>query len=79
MKRAKEYARDNNVAFCFVETFHFQALGFYQKIGFMLEFTREGYAQRASFHYLSKVIMKVGAEEKEKDAAKIEGETSTIP
>lgn len=53
-----EYARQQSLAFLFVETFSFQALGFYQeKMGFGLEFTRKGYAEGASFHYLKMVLV----------------------
>lgn len=39
--------------FAFVETMSFQALDFYQKLGFELEFTRPGYDHGVSFHYLN--------------------------
>jgi len=35
----------------------FQALEFYQKMGFELDFTRPGYAHGTSFHYLSKKLI----------------------
>ena len=57
MKKAEEYALQHKLAFCFVETFSFQALGFYQnKMGYTLEYTRDGYANKASYHYLKKKI-----------------------
>lgn len=40
--------------FAFVETMSFQALDFYRKLGFVLEFTRPGYDCGASFHYMKK-------------------------
>ena len=55
MLHAEDYAKRQKLALLFVETFSFQALGFYRdKMGFTLEFTREGYADGAAFHYLSK-------------------------
>lgn len=48
------YGRANKCSFAFVETMSFQALGFYQKLGFLLEFTRTGYKHETSFHYLRK-------------------------
>ncbi len=54
MERAIVYACENKCPFAFVETMSFQALGFYQKIGFQLEFTRAGYAHGTSLHYLRK-------------------------
>jgi ribosomal protein S18 acetylase RimI-like enzyme len=51
---AFEYGVKNHCPFAFVETMSFQALSFYQKMGFELEFTRSGYAHDTSFHYLRK-------------------------
>jgi ribosomal protein S18 acetylase RimI-like enzyme len=52
MNHAIEYGQRNNCPFAFVETL--QASGFYQKIGFQIEFTRHGYSNGTSFHYLRK-------------------------
>lgn len=52
--RAIQFAKEQNLTFIFVETLSFQALGFYQKLGFELEFTRTGYQNGISFHYLRK-------------------------
>jgi hypothetical protein len=54
MKKALQYGRDKDCPFAFVETMSFQALDFYQKMGFQLELTRTGYAHGTSFHYLRK-------------------------
>ena len=54
MERAIAYGYTNSCPFAFVETMSFQALGFYQKLCFQLEFTRAGYAHGTSFHYLRK-------------------------
>lgn len=54
MEQALAYGRDNQCPFAFVETMNFQALGFYQKMGFELEFTRPGYKHSTSYHYLRK-------------------------
>ena len=54
MQRVFEYGKENNCRFAFLETFSFQALSFYQKLGFQLEFTRHGYSHDVSFHYLRK-------------------------
>lgn len=54
IEHALTYGRDNQCPFAFVETMSFQALGFYQKMGFELEFSRSGYKHDASFHYLRK-------------------------
>ena len=57
MKQAFAYGRENKCLFAFVETMSFQALGFYQKMGFYLEFTRSGYIHGTSFHYLRKDLL----------------------
>jgi len=54
MQMVFKYASDNKCLFAFVETFSFQAVGFYQKLGFKLEFTRSGYNHGISLHYLCK-------------------------
>lgn len=54
MEKALEFAKQRNYRFAFVETLSFQALGFYQKMGFVLEFSRPGYSNNVTFHYLKK-------------------------
>lgn len=58
METALAFGQSHNCPFAFVETMSFQALGFYQKMGFVLEYTRSGYAQNTSFHYLRKDLVK---------------------
>ncbi len=54
MNHALEFGKERGCHFAFLETMSFQALEFYQKLGFVLEFTRPGYAKDTSFHYLKK-------------------------
>jgi ribosomal protein S18 acetylase RimI-like enzyme len=54
MEDALDHGRHHKCPFAFVETMSFQALEFYQKMGFVLEFTRAGYKHGTSFHYLRK-------------------------
>ncbi len=54
MEHVLEFACKHHCPFAFVETMSFQALEFYQKCGFKLEFTRSGYSHQTSFHYLRK-------------------------
>ncbi len=56
MKRALEFGKERGCQFAFLETMSFQALKFYQKFGFVIEFTRPGYAKDTSFHYLKKTL-----------------------
>lgn len=57
MEEALNYGKEQQCPFAFVETMSFQALEFYQKIGFRLEFTRSGYKHGSSFHYLKKILL----------------------
>lgn len=54
MEEALAYGQSHKCPFAFVETMSFQALEFYQKLGFNLEFTRSGFAHGTAFHYLKK-------------------------
>ena len=56
MEYALKYGRDKKCPFAFVETMSFQALDFYRKVGFELEFTRSGYKHGTSFHYLRRLL-----------------------
>lgn len=54
LERAFSYAKEHHCRFAFVETMSFQAKGFYEKLGFVLEITRSGYDHGISMHYLRK-------------------------
>ena len=56
MEQALKFAQEKKCKFAFVETFSFQAPKFYQKLGFELEFSRAGYSDGISFHYLRKYL-----------------------
>lgn len=57
MDYALEFGKKRGCQFAFVETMNFQALEFYQKNGFVIDFSREGYARNTTFHYLKKDLM----------------------
>ncbi len=57
LNQAIIYGKKEKHPFAFVETMSFQALEFYQKMGFVLEYTRDGYVQDISFHYLRKDLI----------------------
>lgn len=59
MENAINYGQDHKCPFAFVETMNFQALEFYQKMGFVLELTRSGYKHETSFHYLRKDLAQI--------------------
>jgi ribosomal protein S18 acetylase RimI-like enzyme len=54
MEQALQFGRQAAAPFAFVETLSFQAREFYQRLGFELEYTRNGYAQGVAAHYLRK-------------------------
>jgi len=56
MDRVHTFGREQGCTFAFVETLSFQALEFYQKLGYQIEFTRDGYSNGVSFHYLQKKL-----------------------
>lgn len=56
MNHALEFGRKRECHFAFVETMSFQAPEFYKKMGFTIEFSRAGYAENTSFHYLKKPL-----------------------
>ncbi len=49
-----EYGKKQGCTAVFVETMSFQALGFYQKLGFEIELNRTGFIQGITYHYLRK-------------------------
>lgn len=49
-----EYGKQQGSTAIFVETMSFQALGFYQKLGFEVELNRTGFIQGITHHYLRK-------------------------
>jgi ribosomal protein S18 acetylase RimI-like enzyme/ADP-ribose pyrophosphatase YjhB (NUDIX family) len=57
MEYALEFGKKRGCQFAFVETMSFQALEFYQKNGFVIDFSREGYARNTAFHYLTKNLI----------------------
>lgn len=52
MEAAIGFGIESGLAFATVQTFDHQALDFYKRLGFEVEFTRGGYADGHSFHYL---------------------------
>ncbi len=54
MDEAHAWGRTQGCDFAFVETMSFQAEGFYKKLGYVTEYTRQGYAAGTSFIYMKK-------------------------
>ena len=57
MDHVLEFGKKRGCQFAFLETMSFQAPEFYQKLGFIIEFSRPGYADNTTFHYLKKSLM----------------------
>lgn len=57
MLHAFDFGINRGCHFAFVETMSFQALEFYQKLGFITELSRTGYASETTFHYLKKALV----------------------
>ncbi|NCF71442.1 MAG: GNAT family N-acetyltransferase [Chlamydiales bacterium] len=51
-----EKGKKLDCSFAYLETFNFQALDFYNHLGFKEEFVRHGYDKNSSFHYLKKEL-----------------------
>lgn len=56
MNKAFQRGRELDCHFTYLETLNFQALDFYKKLGFVLDYTRTGYNHGVSMHYLSKEL-----------------------
>lgn len=52
IQNAFDYGRSYKCTFAFVETMSFQAPNFYTKLGFTVDFTRTGFVNDISYHYL---------------------------
>lgn len=52
MLRAIDYAREKECPFVFLETLDTQAPELYKKLGFKLEYRREGYSKGNAFNYM---------------------------
>lgn len=57
LNHACEYGQQRGCEFAFVETMSFQAPDFYQRNGFNIDFSRPGYKQNTTFHYLKKNLI----------------------
>ena len=56
MEHALEFGKKQGCKFALVETMSFQAHQFYQKLGFEVEFKRDGFVEGVSMYYLRKEL-----------------------
>lgn len=54
MLKAEKLARERHCHFFAVNTMDFEALAFYQKLGFQIEFERHGFAEDSIMYFLRK-------------------------
>ena len=56
MANAEQIGRERNCSFACVNTMEWEAREFYEKLGYSVEFTREGFHQNAKLFYLRKLL-----------------------
>lgn len=56
MLETEAIARERKCKFATVNTMDWEALTFYQKLGYQIEFTREGYEKQSKMYFLRKKI-----------------------
>ncbi len=56
MKKAEEYAKKAHCSFATLETMDWEALSFYKKLGYSIEFVREGFENDSKMYSLRKKL-----------------------
>ena len=56
---AEKYGKEKGCTFATVNTMNWEALGFYQKLGFQIEFERHGFLHDSIFYFLRKEFVDV--------------------
>lgn len=54
MLKAEDLAKESHCSFIAVNTFDWEALDFYKKLGFYVEFERHGFDNNSIFYFLRK-------------------------
>jgi ribosomal protein S18 acetylase RimI-like enzyme len=54
MQKAEDHAKESGCHFMAVNTFDWEALDFYKKLGFYVEFERKGFDKNSVFYFLRK-------------------------
>ena len=68
---ALAYGKEKNCNFATVNTMDWEALGFYQKLGFRIEFQRSGFHKNSVFYFLRKELLPTDSLVKELDQIEI--------
>jgi len=56
IQKAESFAKDKHCRYITVETFNWQAKGFYEKLGFKIEHVYDGYDADSKFYFLRKKL-----------------------
>lgn len=56
IKAAEQFGNEHQCTFATVNTMDWEALGFYQKLGFEIEFVRHGFKHDSRFYFLRKAL-----------------------
>lgn len=56
MQKAEQFAKDTDCSMITVNTMDWEALDFYKKLGFKLDFERSGYAKGSKMYFLRKTL-----------------------
>lgn len=54
---AEKYGKENGCTFAAVNTMDWEALEFYKKLGYQIEFERHGFLKNSVFYFLRKVLI----------------------
>jgi GNAT superfamily N-acetyltransferase len=54
MELAEQFGKENDALFSTVNTMDWEALDFYKKLGYAIEFERQGYVNDSTFYFLRK-------------------------
>lgn len=54
MQKSEQIGKERNCSFAAVNTMNWEALPFYEKLGYEVEFVREGYDKSSTMHFLRK-------------------------
>ena len=77
---ALTYGKEKNCSFATVNTMDWEARGFYQKLGFRIEFERCGFQKKSVFYFLRKELIQTASPTRDLDQINIRAfEESDIP
>lgn len=63
MQKAETYAKKNKCLFATLNTMDWEALDFYKKLGYHVEYQRTGYLHHSVFYFLRKELVRLSYDE----------------